>query len=678
ATKRGRGMCPGEGCTYSYPCRRKPNVCPQCGVFLGGSATGTTLDAMPIYGNEQCSSSQEESHITATTSKAIQRSSTIRLLRDVVKIPEDASALAPIFKLIECKNAGTTTLLNSMYNELRIDLHCNEFAWKMQFEPGGDLCKLCGGKLSEKRQVQGSNGEGWLVTMAHVLPITCLIKKCMNPECMAIHGFHDVRSGLFNVSNKVMVSLDILFLIREHVKQGVAPLQAAEAIMSMTLVKNPTASAKMTIEKRRYIEQHLYRGYWAYECLTVRNADDAICGLCGVAPKVEFAESCPKDCISLSGIKIKWPESPPFSEDSVDVDGFWAEMENKTLEQVAFATVDMITSFDGARVAPYIPPSQRADKVINTESLKVRWLPVQSFQGSSAKLAALVQQGALVPGQLAQYTHSQLFTLCQRCEIPVNTTDNKSYLEVGCQFLSAGKSSCHTFTGGASSSGGRLTKTCPHQVVTGSKFLLRQESARDHVDLLQACRYWPPVYIADAACSVTQHVSFRYPSLANQLWGDSLGCFQVPDHYREPQEVSCPELQMTELQTTPTPLVDPKDPLTHPATGMKQRRVLTPRIGDKGGSHHLKSCQYHNMDLCPELAAYKASPLSGSGSSRRHGTNPRDSRRKGGNNLTFHQYFLYGRLMDYFTSLEIVREQLELVSKQCGAGETIVRDKFQR
>ncbi|XP_048587023.1 HMG domain-containing protein 3 [Nematostella vectensis] len=882
ATKRGRGMCPGEGCTYSYPCRRKPNVCPQCGVFLGGSATGTckdsstvahakklksgnlsseydfysvkiarrgrdyrcfvqvskndsnhicfyekcriqrstsmlsnstgfacehvkaskeseleaepiplatpaldslpfssvmkeeflrlvqkadelsipvvqqvsqfnfvvicvqnsrnplgllhlkldkndtkftcgedgsrscvkpyrskcvhyglykwatisnspppmsTLDAMPIYGNEQCSSSQEESHITATTSKAIQRSSTIRLLRDVVRIPEDASALAPIFKLIECKNAGTTTLLNSMYNELRIDLHCNEFAWKMQFEPEGDLCKLCGGKLSEKRQVQGSNGEGWLVTMAHVLPITCLIKKCMNPECMAIHGFHDVRSGLFNVSNKVMVSLDILFLIREHVKQGVAPLQAAEAIMSMTLVKNPTASAKMTIEKRRYIEQHLYRGYWAYECLTVRNADDAICGLCGVAPKVEFAESCPKDCISLSGIKIKWPESPPLSEDPVDVDGFWAEMENKTLEQVAFATVDMITSFDGARVAPYIPPSQRADKVINTESLKATsrsslQATVQSFQGSSAKLAALIQQGSLVPGQLAQYTHSQLFTLCQRCEIPVNTTDNKallqSYLEVGCQFLSAGKSSCHTFTGGASSSGGRLTKTCPHQVVTGSKFLLRQESARDHVDLLQACRYWPPVYIADAACSVTQHVSFRYPSLANQLWGDSLGCFQVPDHYREPQEVSCPELQMTELQTTPTPLVDPKDPLTHPATGMKQRRVLTPRIGDKGGSHHLKSCQYHNMDLCPELAAYKASPLSGSGSSRRHGTNPRDSRRKGGNNLTFHQYFLYGRLMDYFTSLEIVREQLELVSKQCGAGETIVRDKFQR
>ncbi|EDO47905.1 predicted protein [Nematostella vectensis] len=234
-----------------------------------------------------------------------------------------------------------------------------------------------------------------------------------------------------------MVSLDILFLIREHVKQGVAPLQAAEAIMSMTLVKNPTASAKMTIEKRRYIEQHLYRGYWAYECLTVRNADDAICGLCGVAPKVEFAESCPKDCISLSGIKIKWPESPPFSEDSVDVDGFWAEMENKTLEQVAFATVDMITSFDGARVAPYIPPSQRADKVINTESLK-----------------ALLQ----------------------------------SYLEVGCQFLSAGKSSCHTFTGGASSSGGRLTKTCPHQVEIRMEVLEWRKRARQGEVSVDDCR----------------------------------------------------------------------------------------------------------------------------------------------------------------------------------------------
>ena len=64
--------------------------------------------------------------------------------------------------------------------------------------------------------------------------------------------------GLFNVANKILVSLDILFLIREHVKQGVVPSHAVEAIMSMTLAKSPAAAQKINGEKRRYSYSYKY------------------------------------------------------------------------------------------------------------------------------------------------------------------------------------------------------------------------------------------------------------------------------------------------------------------------------------------------------------------------------------------------------------------------------------
>lgn len=130
---------------------------------------------------------------------------------------------------------------------------------------------------------------------------------------------------------------------------------------------------------------------------------------------------------------------------------------------------------------------------------------------------------------------------------------------------------------------------------------------------------------------------------------------------------------MTELQSTPTLLVDSDEPHVHPTTGTKERRILTARYFDKTFSHQLKSCEYHNIDLCPELSPYKGCIVQ-----PRHGQRAKDFKRKSTASLSFHHYFLYGRLQDYFANLATVKQQLELISKQCNEGQTIVRDKFQR
>ena len=66
------------------------------------------------------------------------------------------------------------------------------------------------------------------------------------------------------------------------------------------------------------------------------------------------------------------------------------------------------------------------------------------------------------------------------------------------------------------------------QVVCGSKYLVRGETARDHVDLLLSSRYWPPVYVSDCAREVALCADMQYPELATQMWGRNQGCFSDP------------------------------------------------------------------------------------------------------------------------------------------------------
>lgn len=65
-------------------------------------------------------------------------------------------------------------------------------------------------------------------------------------------------------------------------------------------------------------------------------------------------------------------------------------------------------------------------------------------------------------------------------------------------------------------------------MISASKFIMRKESTRDHVDLLLSSKHWPLVYAVDMACDVVAHVEVREPKLANAMWGDRRGCFQRP------------------------------------------------------------------------------------------------------------------------------------------------------
>lgn len=69
------------------------------------------------------------------------------------------------------------------------------------------------------------------------------------------------------------------------------------------------AEKTLTSEELSQLQELLCNGYWAFECLTVRDYNDMICGICGVAPKVEMAQRNEENVLALKSVEVSasWP-----------------------------------------------------------------------------------------------------------------------------------------------------------------------------------------------------------------------------------------------------------------------------------------------------------------------------------------------------------------------------------
>jgi hypothetical protein len=66
----------------------------------------------------------------------------------------------------------------------------------------------------------------------------------------------------------------------------------------------------LTSEELSQLQELLCNGYWAFECLTVRDYNDMICGICGVAPKVEMAQRNEENVLALKSVEVS--DSQPW------------------------------------------------------------------------------------------------------------------------------------------------------------------------------------------------------------------------------------------------------------------------------------------------------------------------------------------------------------------------------
>lgn len=73
---------------------------------------------------------------------------------------------------------------------------------------------------------------------------------------------------------------------------------------SLTLPSTFSSVHTLSSAELTQILELLLIGYWAFECLTVRDYNDMICGICGVAPKLEIAQRHSNNVLELKNVEV--------------------------------------------------------------------------------------------------------------------------------------------------------------------------------------------------------------------------------------------------------------------------------------------------------------------------------------------------------------------------------------
>ncbi|XP_034545320.1 HMG domain-containing protein 3 isoform X2 [Notolabrus celidotus] len=684
STARGRGRCKNPSCDYMYKNRHKPAVCPKCGCELTQKnikekKSGTLLDP-----HQPLSPAQKD----------LQRQNTVQLLQRFLQIPESETELQETMNLIQELNSLQIILVQPDNQEQGSSVETEtlvESGWPQFYESAATHCGLCNYPLFKGSQSSVAGQEVcWLLTETLMQTASLQLKVCLNVQCLALHSFTDLHPGLFNIGNRLLVSIDLFLKIRVSIKLGKAPSQAGRTILDH-IPNHPVHT--LSPEELCQIQELLLSGYWAFECVTVRDYNDMICGICGVAPKLEIAQRHTNNVLELKNVEFTWPE---FSvPDEVHVDDFWLTMESEAIEQAAFPTDIPITRVDASIIAPFIPPLMRSATVINTEKDKVQ-APAQQPAGDPSVLVRLIHDGQLRLDKIEDHSEDELRTMLDRCGASIAPGSSKNE-------LLASLISLYTVVHGGlptapqpppQLTAGKLSKVCPHKVVCGSKYLVRGETARDHVDLLLSSRYWPPVYVSDCARHVALCADTQYPELATQMWGRNQGCFSDP--LEKPEFVSCAELQEQSYNADLSLAAENQH--VHPVTKSSCCWLVHPPAAAQEPAEH------HSMVLCRDLEPYvslvdelekektNAEDADGAELKEQTDVNENDSCEKTEecslvshaqqqqpllfNNTAY--YYLYNRLVDFLSSRDIVSQQINQVVKDCQPGEVVIRDALYR
>ena len=118
----------------------------------------------------------------------------------------------------------------------------------------------------------------------------------------------------------------------------------------------------------------------------------------------------------------------------------------------------------------------------------------------------------------------------------------------------------------------------------------------------------------------------------------------------------------------------PKINMVHPLSLSVARYIVGDRFHDgvKTSGHKKKTCKFHRMNLCPELATYK------SVTSEVINSKIKTTRLQSSCQQNLYHYFIYNRLMDYWHNQLIVEKQFQTMLSKAKQGETVSRDYMHR
>eukprot|EP00794_Sanderia_malayensis_P020874 gene20874-22926_t len=409
---------------------------------------------------------------------------------------------------------------------------------KVVFEPNYLECKLCNAGLSKSLLPQGSNADCWLLTQIHPLhPIEIRTKRCTNTAWKALHSIFPYDQGLFNVCNKILVSISIFLEWREFLKEGVPVTNMIEAKLRALLMKKDK-TLHPSKDEWKYIVGLLYNGFYGFEAMTKRDLNSVICGICGIVGEVYFGDGNEKNCCTLNEIDYKnmkqqQQQKSHTEEQSHHLEDMLKRIQLHMIEKATFAHPLLAYRVRAIEIPPIIAPEQRKFEM-NTEAEKqsVYLKDDTHKKGDAILLAKFIKDFEINMSIIDEMAKEKIMEMAKYCKL---STSNKStdFLRGEIQELHAsivvGTSACHGFTRTPGHTGGFYHFVCRHGVTVASKFLILTESVRDAADIYLLLKHQPITFVCDTACTFVRHMNNRVPSVTHHLWGQYDGSFEVPD-----------------------------------------------------------------------------------------------------------------------------------------------------
>ncbi|XP_028399877.1 HMG domain-containing protein 3-like isoform X2 [Dendronephthya gigantea] len=215
--------------------------------------------------------------------------------------------------------------------------------WPEQFEPDQTLCDLCKSPLGQSKPHPNQRGRSIIMTNGCPFKtVKMLVKDCSC--CFAMHQVFLYTLGLFNISDKVLVALEILLEFRELFKRGVPISVAMKSKLALMVQK--------------------------VEAITECNMDSGVCGICSTVGEVYFGDGNEKNCCSISEIDYSPLQDIDCEEDDpISLEMFLEKLKYNLVEKTTYTRSEKAT-IHFSTIPPVIAPSLRGTKLFNTEGEK--------------------------------------------------------------------------------------------------------------------------------------------------------------------------------------------------------------------------------------------------------------------------------------------------------------------
>ncbi|KXJ09785.1 HMG domain-containing protein 3 [Exaiptasia diaphana] len=438
----------------------------------------------------------------------------------------------------------SATIQTIMRKDAASLLQCSD-GWPDIYIPCATECTLCNSPLSEPRQHMGqsSNDTGYLITESNPFKrIKLLVKICTNPQCKAMHQSNLFDLGLFNICDKIAVSLDILLELREFFKYG-HPLTNVISCKIKTLKTKTLKENLPTSNQQNYIETLLYNGFYCFEATSQRDLNEVVCGICGYCPELLLGDGNEKNCCRNGQILYNVPDAEDHCE--ISQSAFLQKLKKRWIEKSTLTRANEKFSVSVSEIPPIMAPAVLGQMLYNTELKKKSVYLKENSQpdGDPAMLHQMITREGLDICSIDSMSQESLLHICKTCGIVyAGKSKAKMITDISSLYSSmlVGLCPCHGYNRARGCTGGFYHLVCRHGCTYGSKLLTLTESVRDAADLYLSMKYVPTTFICDSPCGLARHLELREKTLTTKLWEDNCACFERPTIDKPPSQVPFP------------------------------------------------------------------------------------------------------------------------------------------